>query len=135
HGQDLTTFLGKILRLDVDHPSTGKAYQIPSDNPFVGRTNARPEIWAYGFREPWRFSFDSRTGDLWVGDVGQDRFEEVSIVRKGENHGWNVYEGSVPFAVDGHRLDLKYVAPVLTYPRRQGVSVTGGYVYRGKLAP
>jgi len=91
----LTTHLGKILRIDVDRAGDGLAYAFPADNPFRGWPEARAEIWAYGFREPWRFSFDPVTGDLWVGDVGQDRVEEVSIVRRGENHGWNVYEGMV----------------------------------------
>ena len=98
HGQDLTTHLGKILRIDVDHHDDGLAYAIPADNPFRERADVRPEIWAYGFREPWRFSFDPLTRDLWVGDVGQDRVEEVAIVRRGENHGWNVYEGFEPFS-------------------------------------
>ncbi len=77
HGQDLTLHLGKMLRIDVDHQDPGLAYAIPADNPFRDRADARPEIWAYGLREPWRFSFDPVTGDLWVGDVGQDRIEEV----------------------------------------------------------
>jgi putative heme-binding domain-containing protein len=94
HAQDLATSLGKMLRIDVDHgqsSASGPAYAIPQDNPFRDRRGVRPEIWAYGFREPWRFSFDSATGDLWVGDVGQDRIEEVDVVRRGENYGWNVY--------------------------------------------
>lgn len=131
HGQDLTTHLGKILRLDVDHSDPGMAYAIPPDNPFRERANARPEIWASGFREPWRFSFDSVTGDLWVGDVGQDRVEEVSIVRRGENHGWNVYEGFEPFSNVYRRDGEKYVPPVFAYKRKYGNSVTGGLVYRG----
>src|SRR5213075_1554358 len=90
HGQNLNILWGKILRLDVDHADGGRAYDIPKDNPFVKRSNVRPEIWAYGFREPWRISFDRVTGDLWVGDVGQDRVEEITLVRAGENHGWNV---------------------------------------------
>jgi glucose/arabinose dehydrogenase len=93
HGQNMQLFLAKILRIDVDRRDEGLPYAIPPDNPFVGRADARPEIWALGFREPWRFTFDALTGDLWVGDVGQDRVEEVAIVRRGENHGWNVYEG------------------------------------------
>ena len=105
HGQDLTTHLGKILRIDVDHADPRLAYAIPADNPFRDRSDARPEIWAYGFREPWRFSFDPLTRDLWVGDVGQDRVEEVAIVRRGENHGWNVYEGFEPFS-NRYRKDV-----------------------------
>jgi putative heme-binding domain-containing protein len=131
HGQDLTTHLAKILRIDVDHADAGLAYAIPADNPLVGHTNARPEIWAYGFREPWRFSFDPRTGDLWVGDVGQDRVEEVAIVRRGENHGWNVYEGFEPFSNRYRKDGETYTPPVFAYRRKFGNSITGGYVYRG----
>jgi putative heme-binding domain-containing protein len=135
HGQDLNVFWSKILRLDVDRTESGRGYGIPRDNPFVGRANVRPEIWAYGFREPWRFSFDPVTGDLWVGDVGQDRVEEISIVRAGENHGWNVFEGHPPFSDQYRRAGEQYVAPVFSYWHRVGVSVTGGFVYRGKRAP
>jgi putative heme-binding domain-containing protein len=90
-----------------------------------------PEIWAYGFREPWRFSFDPLTRDLWVGDVGQDRVEEVAIVRRGENHGWNVYEGFEPFSNRYRKEGATYVPPVFAYRRKYGNSITGGYVYRG----
>lgn len=131
HGQDLTTYLGKILRIDVDRDDAGRAYAIPADNPFIGQTNVLPEVWAYGFREPWRFSFDRVTGELWVGDVGQDRVEEVTIVRRGENHGWNVFEGFEPFSNQYLRDDEVYVPPVFAYRRAYGNSITGGYVYRG----
>lgn len=131
HGQDLTTHLAKILRIDVDHQENGLAYAIPVDNPFRQRAGVRPEIWAYGFREPWRFSFDSLTGDLWVGDVGQDRVEEVSVVRRGENLGWNVFEGFEPFSNRYRKEGEKYVSPVFAYRRKYGNSVTGGVVYRG----
>jgi len=131
HGQDLTTHLGKILRIDVDHNDAGLAYAIPSDNPFRNRSDARPEIWAFGFREPWRFSFDPATGDLWVGDVGQDRVEEAGIVRRGENHGWNVFEGFEPFSNRYRKDGASYVPPVFAYRRKFGNSITGGYVYRG----
>ena len=131
HGQDMTTHLGKILRIDVDRADAGLAYAIPTDNPFRDRADARPEIWASGFREPWRFSFDSVTRDLWVGDVGQDRVEEVSIVRRGENHGWNVYEGFEPFSNKYRKDGASYTPPVFAYRRKFGNSVTGGYVYRG----
>jgi putative heme-binding domain-containing protein len=135
HGQDLNTLWGKILRLDVDHSDGGRAYAIPSDNPFLGRSDAKPEIWAYGFREPWRLSFDRPTGNLWVGDVGQDKVEEVTIVRRGENHGWNVYEGHTPFSDQYRRPKEIYIPPVFSYSHRHGVSITGGYVYHGKSAP
>lgn len=130
HGQDLSTLLAKILRIDVDHTDPGLAYAIPADNPFRSRPGARPEIWAYGFREPWRFSFDPLTGDLWVGDVGQDRVEEVAIVRRGENHGWNVYEGFEFFSSRYRREGENYVPPIFAYRRKYGNSITGGYVYR-----
>jgi putative heme-binding domain-containing protein len=131
HGQDLSILLGKMLRIDVDHADPGLPYSIPADNPFCNRPNVRPEIWAYGFREPWRFSFDSLTHDLWAGDVGQDRIEEVSIVRLGENHGWNVYEGFEPFSNRYRKEGVTYIPPVFAYRRKYGNSITGGYVYRG----
>jgi putative heme-binding domain-containing protein len=131
HGQDLTTLLGKIARIDVDHLDAGLPYAIPAGNPFRGRSDARPEIWAAGFREPWRFSFDRVTGDLWVGDVGQDRVEEAAIVRCGENHGWNVYEGFEPFSNRYRKEGAAYAPPVFAYKRKYGNSITGGYVYRG----
>jgi len=130
HGQDTQMLLGKILRIDVDHRLAGQPYSVPLDNPFVGRSDFRPEIWAYGLREPWRFSFDRATGDLWVGDVGQDRCEEVDIVRRGENFGWNVYEGFEPFSNKYRRETEKFVAPIFAYRRKYGPCVTGGYVYR-----
>ncbi|MDP3072803.1 MAG: PQQ-dependent sugar dehydrogenase [Opitutaceae bacterium] len=135
HGQDLGLLLGKMLRIDVDRRDPGLAYAIPPDNPFVGRAGVRPEIWALGFREPWRFSFDRATGDLWVGDVGQDRVEEVAIVRRGENHGWNVVEGFEPFSNLRRREGELYAPPVAAYRRRYGNSVTGGHVYRGGESP
>jgi glucose/arabinose dehydrogenase len=131
HGQDLQLLLGKMLRLDVDHRDDNLPYAIPRDNPFRDRADARPEIWALGFREPWRFTFDRSTGDLWVGDVGQDRVEEVTLVRRGENHGWNVYEAFEPFSNQRRQDGATYVPPVAAYKRKYGNSVTGGYVYRG----
>ena len=134
HGQDLQLLLGKMLRLDVDHRDAGMPYAIPADNPFRGRADARPEIWALGFREPWRFSFDRLTGDLWVGDVGQDRIEEIDIVRRGENYGWNIFEGFEPFSNQYRQEGREFVFPVAAYKRKFGNSVTGGYVYRGDKA-
>ena len=131
HAQNLQLLLGKLLRIDVDHPEAGRAYAIPADNPFVGRSDARPEIWACGFRNPWRFSFDSVTGDLWLADVGQDREEEVAIVRRGENHGWNVYEGFEPFSNQYRQEGRTFTPPIFAYRRKYGLSITGGYVYRG----
>jgi putative heme-binding domain-containing protein len=131
HGQDLKLHLGKMLRIDVEHRDGALPYAIPADNPFRDRSDARPEIWALGFREPWRFSFDRTTGDLWVGDVGQDRVEEVAVVRRGENHGWNVFEGFEPFSQRRRLEKTTYIPPVFAYKRRFGNSVTGGFVYRG----
>ena len=130
HGQNTKLFLGKMLRIDVDHHDGGQPYAIPQDNPFVGRPDFLPEIWAYGLREPWRFSFDPVTGDLWVGDVGQDRYEEVDIVRRGENYGWNVYEGFERFSNRYRREGETCVPPVFAYGRKYGPSITGGHVYR-----
>ncbi len=135
HGQDLSTLLGKIHRIDVDHAEGDRPYAIPADNPFREQAGARPEIWAYGFREPWRFTFDSSTGELWVGDVGQGLYEEVSIVRRGENHGWNVLEGFRPFSDRFLNNNAPKVPPVFAYHHRVGVSVTGGFVYRGRKNP
>ena len=141
NGQNLGLLTGSILRIDVDRTQGKLAYAIPPDNPFrrkadtkrpAGQAGAREEIWAYGLRMPWRFSWDSKTGDLWVGDIGQDLFENVRIVRNGENHGWNVYEGFAEFSDRYRRKGEKYIPPVLSYRRRDGVSVTAGYVYRGK---
>ena len=134
NGQDLGTLLGSILRIDVSTVDSTGAYAIPPDNPFVGRAGARPEIWAYGLRNPWRFSFDRATGDLWTADVGQNRFEEVDIIRPGLNYGWNVMEGEECFVrsdCDRTRLEM----PVAQYGREGGCSVTGGYVYRGSRLP
>ncbi len=135
HGQDRSTLLGKILRIDVDRRGDGLPYGVPPDNPFRDTPGARPEIWATGFREPWRCSFDPATGSLWVGDVGQNRYEEVTLVRAGENHGWNVFEGHAPHASEHRRDGDRHVPPVFSYPRSLGASVTGGHVYRGSRAP
>jgi putative heme-binding domain-containing protein len=130
HGQNLSLLQAKIHRIDVDHPDAGKGYSVPPDNPFVNKPGVRPEIWAYGLREPWRFSFDPATGEFWVGDVGQDLYEEVDIVRKGENYGWNVMEGFERFSNKYRREGQTFVPPVFAYTRRYGQSVTGGFVYR-----
>jgi glucose/arabinose dehydrogenase len=131
NAQNMSLLQGKILRIDVDHPDPGRGYSVPKDNPFVGQAGVRPEIWSYGHREVWRFAFDPLTGDLWEGDIGQDLYEEVNIIRKGENYGWNVYEGFERFSNKYRRDGEKYVPPVFAYTRRYGQSVTGGYVYRG----
>ena len=130
--QDLSRFEGSLLRIDVDREEDGRAYGIPGDNPFVtgNSKERRPEIFAYGLRQPWRFSFDPANGDLWVGDVGQNRFEEVCIVRSGENHGWNIQEGFSLFSTQYRTETAKYIPPVVAFLRKHGVSVTGGYVMR-----
>ena len=139
NGQNMHTALSKMLRIDVDHRDEGLQYAIPKDNPFLEAhkrdPGVLPEIWALGFREPWRYSFDKKTGKLWVGDVGQDKFEEVMIVKSGENHGWNAYDGYEEFANQNRREGDKYTIPLYVYPHSFGVSVTGGYVYRGNRAP
>jgi putative heme-binding domain-containing protein len=131
HAQNLGLLLGKVLRIDVDHEEASRPYAIPADNPFRGRADARPEIWAYGFRNPWRFSFDRVNGELWAADVGQDRVEEIDIVRRGENYGWSVYEGFEPFSNQYRKEGRTYTMPFFAYRRKYGASVTGGYVYRG----
>ena len=136
HGQDLTTLLGTILRIDVRNASTAQRYAVPPDNPFVGRSaDVRQEIWAYGLRNPWRFNFDRETGALWAGDVGQNRYEEVDLILPGGNYGWNVMEGFHCFRSDD--CDQEGLAfPIVEYSNPdQGCSVTGGYVYRGSRLP
>lgn len=136
NGQNLGRWLGAILRIDVDGRAGTLPYAIPETNPYRdGQAGALPEIWASGFRMPWRFSFDGPTGDLWVGDIGQNLFEEVTIARLGENHGWNVYEGFMPFSQQFRRSGEVFTSPVMSYRRKHGVSVTGGYVYRGQRSP
>ena len=135
NGQSLGTFLGKILRIEP-RPSGGRPYGVPRDNPFVGRDGARPEIWDYGLRNPWRFSFDAATGDLWIGDVGQNSFEEVDYEPAGSggrNYGWNRREARHPFK-GGDRPDGA-VDPVIEYGRGDGCTVIGGFVYRGRRIP
>lgn len=134
HGQDGRTLLGSMLRIDVDAApasDAGRRYAIPKDNPFLGREEFAPETWAYGLRNPWRYSFDPQ-GRLIVADVGQNRWEELDIVQAGDNLGWNLREGFECFHADGRgcgRTDL--VAPVLAYGRDLGTSITGGFVYLG----
>jgi glucose/arabinose dehydrogenase len=136
NGQDLSTLLGKILRIDVDSPSGSLPYSIPSDNPFVDQPGARPEIWALGLRNPWRLSFDRVTGDLWIGDVGSATYEEVNYQPAaspgGENYGWDLMEGHECRAEAG--CD-EFVAPVSGFDRDEGCVVTGGYVSRGTGVP
>ncbi|HEY4675204.1 MAG TPA: PQQ-dependent sugar dehydrogenase [Candidatus Bathyarchaeia archaeon] len=136
NGQNLSTLLGKILRIDVDAPSGDLNYSIPSDNPFVDNTQGhREEIYAYGFRNPWRFSFDPQTGELWVGDVGQGRIEEIDIVENGKNYGWNIMEGSLCFNPPEGCNQTGLELPIWNYTHDFGISITGGFVYRGSKLP
>lgn len=136
NAQSLDTLLGKMLRIDPA-PSGEAEYTVPDDNPFVG-TDARPEIWAYGLRNPWKFSFDRHTGDLWTADVGQSEWEEINLQRAGagggQNYGWNRLEGSHPF--QGAEPPDEHVLPVHEYPNEElSCSVTGGHLYRGEAIP
>jgi len=136
NGQNLATPLGKILRIDVD---SGSPFGVPADNPFVGTAGAFPAIWAFGLRNPWRISFDRAGGDLYIGDVGQNNFEEVDVGlfsrRGGENYGWNVTEGNHCFSPPAGCSTAGQTLPLVEYSHGDGCSVTGGYVYRGCRMP
>ena len=135
-GQDRSTVLGSILRINVSHSTINNPYTIPEDNPFANNLSGfRKEIYAYGLRNPWRFSFDPLTGTLWTGDVGQNDIEEIDIIVNGGNYGWNIKEGDRCFSppVDCNSTDL--IDPIHQYPRPDGFSITGGYVYRGNNIP
>jgi putative heme-binding domain-containing protein len=133
-GQDISDLLSSILRIDVDHMDAGKNYAVPKDNPFVGMNGARPEVWAYGFRNPWRMSFDSQTGELFVGDVGWELWEMVHRVEKGGNYGWSAMEGPQP--IKPEKVGPTPIIPALIeLPHTIADSVTGGFVYRGKKFP
>jgi glucose/arabinose dehydrogenase len=131
NAQNKSSLLGKILRVDVNSPSEEKNYSIPADNPFTGNTlGYREEIYAYGFRNPWRFSFDSVTGELWVGDVGQSEREEIDVVEKGDNCGWNVMEGTLCYSPASGCNQTGLELPVWEYGHDQGNAIIGGYVYQ-----
>jgi len=139
--QNPQTLLGKMLRIDVDNPTSSANYGIPSDNPFVGDSTTLDEIWAMGLRNPWRFSFDRMTGDMWIADVGQDVWEEIDFQSDtsagGENYGWRCYEGFEPFELGDCPADSTFTLPIHTYQNNfsTGCSVTGGFVYRGTAEP
>ncbi|MFY9268134.1 MAG: PQQ-dependent sugar dehydrogenase [Candidatus Manganitrophaceae bacterium] len=146
NGQNLSSLLGKMLRIDIDKKEGGKEYGIPSDNPFggeikgdharVGKEGAAPEIWAFGLRNPWRFSFDPVGGLLYAGDVGQNAREEIDLIRRGGNYGWNVMEGTICTPAVNPVCDKsRFDPPIVDYPRSEGTTVIGGYVYRGKVIP
>jgi quinoprotein glucose dehydrogenase len=128
--------LGKMLRIDVDRTQGSRAYGIPPDNPFVKAQGTRPEIWASGFRNPWGIHFDE-DGNLWLADVGQDLWEEVDLVEKGGNYGWSYREGARPFVMrtDPPPAGAKFIDPIFEYSHAEGLSVTGGFVYRGERIP
>lgn len=148
NGQNLNTHLGKILRIDVNEPvqkiesaslvpfeNSKPAYTVPADNPFVARKDAKPEIWAYGLRNPWRFSFDRKTGRLFCADVGQNKWEEIDIIERGKNYGWRIMEGSHCYNPDTHCAQDDLELPIAEYSHETGVSVIGGFVYRGADIP
>jgi glucose/arabinose dehydrogenase len=144
NGQNLKTWLGSILRIDVDKKEGGRGYAIPKDNPFVGRKDAMPEIYAYGIRNAWGMGFDRETGLLWAADVGQKLWEEINIIKKGGNYGWSVREGFHKFGAKGSGPRKDLIEPIWEYPHEEkqgtiagqfGKSITGGRVYRGKALP
>jgi glucose/arabinose dehydrogenase len=137
NGQNMRTLLGKIIRIDVSRDEGGRGYAVPADNPFVGREDALPEIWASGLRNVWRMSFDRKTGELWAGDVGQNAYEEIDLIVKGGNYGWRPREGFHGTRGVPDRADDKgaFIDPIAEYPHRDGVSVTGGYVCRDPATP
>jgi len=135
HAQDKTSLLGKILRIDVDHPDSGKPYGLPSDNVFAGNSKGYlEEIFAYGLRNPWRFSFDE-SGSLCVGDVGQDKREEVDLVENGKNYGWSIMEGTLVYKNIPGIDRTGMVPPLWEYDHSQGEAITGGYIYNGSQTP
>ncbi len=129
-GQDNSDLLAAVLRIDVNHADKGKAYRVPSDNPYVGRKNVRPEIWAFGFRNPWKMSFDSR-GRLWLGDVGWELWEMIHLIEKGGNYGWSAMEASNPIRPESASQLAPISPPVAAHRHTEAASMTGGYEYRG----
>ncbi|TLD68669.1 PQQ-dependent sugar dehydrogenase [Phragmitibacter flavus] len=135
--QNPFSLLGKVLRIDPDTRSGALPYGIPADNPFADKQEYRPEIWALGLRNPWGFSFDSKTGDLWLADVGQDIWEEVNIIKKGANYGWSDRDGPrpAPFHTTPYAPNLTFEEPIHAYTHAEGISVTGGFMYHGDRLP
>ena len=135
--QNLQTLLGKMLRIDIDNTEGSTNYAVPSNNPFVGDPNALDEIWSYGLRNPWRFSFDSEKDELWIGDVGQGSIEEIDRAAagvSGQNYGWRCYEGNQEYNTSGCPMEFDLTFPVAEYSHSGGnCSITGGYVYRGEI--
>jgi uncharacterized repeat protein (TIGR03806 family) len=134
-GQEMSQLLSKVLRIDVDHPAEGRAYSVPKDNPFVGKEGIAPETWAFGLRNPWRMTCDPKTGHIWVGNNGQDIWEQIFFVRKGDNFGWSVYEGSHPFYLNRKLGPAPHTKPALEHHHSEARSLTGGVVYHGTQFP
>ena len=135
NAQNLGTPLGSVFRIDVSGRDEKRPYLIPSDNPFLETEGALPETWAYGTRNIWRMSFDRETGELWAGDVGQNKYEEIDVIRRGGNYGWRIREGLHEFSKETPTEGVELIDPVVEYPRGDGISVTGGFVYRGSARP
>ena len=134
-GQRIDTLLAKVLRIDVDHTDEGKTYSVPKDNPFIAMKEARPETWAFGFRNPWRIHCDAKTGHIWVGNNGQDLWEQIYFVQKGDNFGWSVFEGSHPFYETRKLGPAPHTPPAFEHHHSEARSMTGGLVYYGKKYP
>lgn len=134
-GQDISDLLASVLRIDVDGVSDGQNYRVPADNPFVDRSDARPEVWAYGFRNPWKISFNSADGSLWAGDVGWEMFEMIYRVEKGGNYGWSVTEGPQPVRAEIKRGPTPILPPTVAHSHIESRSITGGVVYHGQKLP
>ena len=130
-GQDISNLLSCILRIDVDHADDGKSYRIPAENPFIDLKGARPEIWAYGLRNPWRMSVDRKTGDLWVGDVGWELWEMLNRIERGGNYGWSVMEGRQPTNPEWPRGPTPILPPTIDVPHSESSSITDGLTYYG----
>src|SRR5262245_30309421 len=133
-GQKISDLVSGMLRIDVDHPAPGREYAVPKDNPFLDVAAARPELWAYGFRNPWRIHFDPQ-GNLWCGDIGQDQWEMIEVVRRGDNYGWSVVEGGHAFYLEREPGPHPFVKPLIVHPHSEARSITGGVTYLGSKFP
>jgi len=134
-GQTLDDLLGSVLRIDVRQATTERPYTVPSDNPFLDHPGARPEIWAYGLRNPWRMTADRKSGQIWVGNNGQDLWETAHLLGRGENYGWSVFEGNHPFYPNRQLGPTPHVPPTIEHPHSEFRSLTGGVIYRGEKWP
>lgn len=134
-GQDISDLLSSILRIDVDHAESGKRYAVPKDNPFVRTPGARPEVWAYGLRNPWKMNFDRQTGHLWCGDVGWQEWEHIFLIKRGGNYGWAATEGLNILDMQRKGGPSPITPPIITHSHVEATSITGGFVYRGRRFP